>query len=154
MTYLSNEEHDPLTRCNSNDQGLALIFTEDYPRSRFGVASPYKVDRILSEQNVTINFHNWCLTPENFTKLEPLKNFWYALSTNYDTNGIEFISMLEAKHYPIWGIQYHPEKNTFEWTEKYSNIAHSNDAVYIAEFHAQFFVKVSVKYLSNNLHYT
>ena len=154
MTYLSNEEHDPLTRCNSNDQGLALMLTEYYPKSRWGMASPNEVDLILSEQKVTINFHNWCLTPENFTKLDTLKNFWDVLSTNYDVNGIEFISMFEAKHYPIWGIQYHPEKNMFAWQYKYHNIPHNHDAVYIAAFHAEFFVNVSIKYVSYNSRYT
>ena len=142
LTYLSNEEHDPLTRCDSNDQGSNLIFTDYYANSRFGMSSPDDVDNILGEQNVTINFHNWCLTPENFTKSEPLKSFWDVLSTNYDTTGIHFISMMESKHYPIWAIQYHPEKNMFEWTEKYSNIPHSRDAVHVAAFHAEFFVQV------------
>ena len=143
LTYLSNEESDPLTRCNSNDQGANLIFTENYPKSRFGMSSPNDVDDILSQQNVTINFHNWCLTPENFTKLEPLKNFWNVLSTNYDENGLQFISMMESKHYPIWAVQYHPEKNMFEWTEKYSNIPHTQDAVHIAAFESQFFIQVN-----------
>ena len=141
LTYLSNEENDPLTRCDSNDQGANLIMTEDYPKSRFGISSPDDVDQILSEKNVTINFHNWCLTPENFTKLELLKDFWSVLSTDYDENGIQFISMMESKHYPIWAVQYHPEKNAFEWTEKYPNIPHTQDAVHIAAFHSEFFVE-------------
>ena len=142
LTYLSNEEQDPLTRCDSNDQGSYLIFTDNYEKSRFGMSSPDDVDNILGEQNVTINFHNWCLTPENFTKSDPLTSFWNVLSTNYDTTGVNFISMMESKHYPMWAIQYHPEKNMFEWTEKYSNIPHSRDAVHIAAFHAEFFVQV------------
>ena len=142
MTYLSNEDHDPLTLCDSNDQAANLIFTKDYPSSRIGMKSPDDVDLILSEQNVTINFHQWCLTPENSTKSDPLKGFWDVLSTNYDTNGIQFISMMESKHYPIWAVQYHPEKNMFEWTEKYPNIPHTRDAVHAAAFHAEFFVEV------------
>ena len=142
LTYLSNEENDPLTRCNSNDQKANLLLTESYSKSRFGLSSPDDIDLILSEQNVTINFHNWCLTPENFTKLETLKDFWNVLSTNYDENEIQFISMMEAKHYPFWAVQYHPEKNMFEWTEKYPNIPHTQDAVHVAAFHSEFFVEV------------
>ena len=142
LTYLSNEEHDPLTRCESNDQGANLLFTENYSVSRIGMASPDDVDKILSEQNVTTNFHNWCLTPENFTKSDPLKSFWDVLSTNYDEHGLQFISMMEAKHYPMWAVQFHPEKNMFEWTEKYTHIPHSRDAVHIAAFQAEFFVEV------------
>jgi len=89
------------------------------------------------------------LTPENFTKLETLKDFWSVLSTNYDENDIQFISMMEAKHYPFWAVQYHPEKNMFEWTEKYPNIPHTKDAVHIAAFHSEFFVEEARKNLNS-----
>ena len=153
LAYLSNEQHKPLTRCNSSDQAEALILTQNYPESRWGQATPSEVDLILSEQDVTINFHHWCFTPENFKKLEPLKSFWDVLATNYDVNGIEFISMLEAKHHPFWGIQYHPEKNVYEWTQKKLNIPHTRDAVFAAAFHAEFFVDVSRKVHSNSSFY-
>ena len=143
LTYLSNEEHDPLTLCESSDQVANLLFTEKYPESRFGMASPDDVDQILSEQDIAINFHNWCLTPENFTKSEPLKSFWDVLSNNYDEQGLQFISMMEAKNYPIWAIIYHPEKNMFEWTEKFTHIPHTRDAVHIAAFEAEFFIEVA-----------
>ena len=144
LTYLSNEENDPLTRCNSNDQGANLLLTENYPKSRFGLSSPDDVDLILSEQNVTINFHNWCLTPENFTKSEALRKFWNVLATNKDFNGLEFISLMEAKHYPIWASEYHPEKVSYEWTLKFPNIPHFKDALHVAAHHAAFFVEVSI----------
>jgi gamma-glutamyl hydrolase len=34
-----------------------------------------------------------------------------------------YISTVEAKEYPILGLQWHPEKNNFEWT-KHKNIPH------------------------------
>ena len=40
-------------------------------------------------------------------------------------NGLEFISSLEAKEYPFYGTQYHPEKNSFEWTLNYPDMAHT-----------------------------
>ena len=141
--YWSNEDQDPLTRCESNNQALPIESTWLYSKSRWNEASPEDVDVILMEQDVTINFHNWCLTPRNFTLSEKLRNFWDVLATNRDENGLEFVSMVEAKDYSIWGVQYHPEKNAFEWTEKWSNIPHSPHAVYSAAFHADFLVKVS-----------
>ena len=93
---------------------------------------------------MTVNFHKWCLTPENFTKFEALKNFWNVLSTNKDWDGLEFISLMEAKHYPIWGSQYHPEKNAYEWTRKYPDIPHFKDAIHVSAHQAEFFVEVLV----------
>jgi gamma-glutamyl hydrolase len=34
-----------------------------------------------------------------------------------------YISTIEAKQYPILGLQWHPEKNSFEWT-KHKHIPH------------------------------
>ena len=44
-----------------------------------------------------------------------------------------------AKKYPIYGTQWHPEKNVFEWTTK-EGINHSEHAVIITQTAANFFV--------------
>ena len=42
------------------------------------------------------------------------------MATNVDDDGVEFVSLIEAKGgVPVWGSQFHPEKNAFEWTTKY-----------------------------------
>ena len=91
---------------------------------------------------MTINFHENCLTPTNFTKyvanfsthLElnlhnlryKLGNFWKPLSYNFDSNKLKYISTIEAKKYPFVGVQFHPEKNIFEWaTNTVGNIPHN-----------------------------
>jgi hypothetical protein len=43
-----------------------------------------------------------------------------------------------AYSFPIYGTQWHPEKNTFEWTKPY--IPHSPLAVKVTFFMADFFV--------------
>ena len=43
-----------------------------------------------------------------------------------------------AFNYPIFGVQFHPEKNCFEWIPK--NVNHSRDAVEICHFFADFLV--------------
>ena len=45
----------------------------------------------------------------------------------------------KGKRYPIYGVQWHPEKNPFEWTTA-ENIPHSADAILAAQFVANFFV--------------
>ena len=44
-----------------------------------------------------------------------------------------------AKMYPIYGTQWHPEKNAFEWAPDQA-INHSDHAVLIAQRAANFFV--------------
>jgi len=149
LAYLSNEEQRNLKSCSSQQQPLALELTDDYSASYFASQTPDDVTEILATQNVTINFHRWCLTPENFTKFEALKNFWNVLSTNRDWDGLEFISLMEAKHYPIWGSQYHPEKNAYEWTRKYPDIPHFKDAIHASAHQAEFFIEQTRKNLNS-----
>jgi len=149
LAYLSNEEERNLKSCSSQQQPLALELTDDYATSYFAKQTPDEVTEILSTQNVTVNFHRWCLTPENFTKFEALRNFWNVLSTNKDWDGLEFISLMEAKHYPIWGSQYHPEKNAYEWTRKYPDIPHFKDAIHVSAHQAEFFVEETRKNLNS-----
>ena len=44
-----------------------------------------------------------------------------------------------AYKYPIYGTQWHPEKNPFQWTD--DNIPHDIDAVRVAQHMANFFVE-------------
>ena len=50
------------------------------------------------------------------------------------------MALIEAHEYPIWGSQFHPEKNPYEWTRKYENIPHSKEAMDASAFFAQYFV--------------
>lgn len=44
-----------------------------------------------------------------------IQEFFDILSINSDKNGIQFISTIEAKNFPFYGTQFHPEKNIFMW---------------------------------------
>ena len=60
-----------------------------------------------------------------------MDTFWDILSVNEDVNGLEFVSTMEAKNYPIFGTQFHPEKNAYEWAPKYPGIPHTRYVGYI-----------------------
>ncbi|KDR20014.1 Gamma-glutamyl hydrolase [Zootermopsis nevadensis] len=62
---------------------------------------------------------------------------WHVLSVNRH-NGSEFISSFEHKKYPFYGVQFHPEKNAFEW--KIESIPHSADAILVEQFYGNFLV--------------
>ena len=150
MAYLSNDEQRSFSKCSSHQQPLALNLTEDYFNSHFGKQIPKDITEILSTQNITLNSHGWCLTPENFTKFEALRSLWDVLAINKDVNGVEFISLMEAKQYPMWVSQYHPEKVSYEWALKHPNIPHFKDAIHAAAHQAEFFVQVSIIYCAKN----
>ena len=54
-----------------------------------------------------------------------MSKFWTPLSWNWDKFGLEYLSSIEAIQYPFVGVQFHPEKNIFEWSEREPRIPHS-----------------------------
>ena len=67
-----------------------------------------------------------------------------VLSLNHDWNGVEFISSLESVDYPFYGVQFHPEKNVYEWNRE-TRIPHSKEAVLINQYFADFFINEARK---------
>jgi len=73
-----------------------------------------------------------------------LNHDWRFMTTNEDSYGLEYISTLEHKEYPLYGLQFHPEKNIYEWREdKVHN--HSADGIRVSQYFANFFVNEGKK---------
>ena len=107
--------------------------------------SPTALKSIFSGRNVTMNNHRSGITPEHFASYSSEAGL-VALSTNADRNGKVFLSSMEHKTAPIFGVQFHPEKNPFEKGVKADGsfkeaIDHSVEAVAAAEYLASFFIE-------------
>lgn len=72
----------------------------------------------------------------NFTSMN-LNTFWNPITVNEDKDNLTFISMIEAKNYPFVGLQFHPEKNAYEWVK---DDPHSWSAIYSARYFYDWFV--------------
>uniref|UniRef100_A0A8C5W2T8 folate gamma-glutamyl hydrolase n=1 Tax=Microcebus murinus TaxID=30608 RepID=A0A8C5W2T8_MICMU len=102
----------------------------------------------LAAEPLTTNFHEGSLSMENFMMNENLKKFFNVLTTNTDGK-IEFILTMEGYKYPVYGVQWHPEKVPYEW-KKLKGIFHAPNAVKTAFYLAEFFVDEAQK---NNHHF-
>jgi gamma-glutamyl hydrolase len=91
---------------------LAIEPTEYAADSR--MYSSNNVLDLASNYPITMNNHGAGVTPDDFNSFEGLDNF-NILSTNVDRGGKKFVSSFEHKTLPIYAVQYHPEKNTFEY---------------------------------------
>jgi gamma-glutamyl hydrolase len=94
----------------------------------------------ISTEPLTMNYHSYGVTTETFKSNSKLTEFFRVLSTNVDRNGVEFVSSIESKKYPVYGVQWHPEKNAFEWGRT-QGTNHSEHAVAIMQYAANFFVQ-------------
>ncbi len=69
----------------------------------------------LANNAVTENYHHWALTSDTFASNPKLLSFYNVISRNYDRKGVSFVSAFEAKDYPFYAVQFHPERPIFEW---------------------------------------
>ncbi|XP_037045526.1 gamma-glutamyl hydrolase-like isoform X2 [Bradysia coprophila] len=138
LTYLSANSSELRENCYSDRQALHLEFEEDFRNSKLFGSCPDDIVQILSSEPVTANFHQFCVTKKNLT-LFGIDEEWKVLSENNDFNGQRFISSYEHVRYPFYGIQFHPEKNIYEWIIN-RNISHTPNAIKAAQYFAYFFV--------------
>jgi transketolase len=91
---------------------LPLNITDEGEKSRmFKNMSPGCIKR-LKTRNVTMNNHKMGVSPYKFKQHKNLNNFFKMVSTNKDRQGKKFVSTIEAHHYPFYGVQWHPERNS------------------------------------------
>jgi len=102
----------------------------------------------FATQNITMNNHHFGVTSATYHSNARLSALYNVLSNNVDRNGREFVSTVEAKKYPFYGLQWHPEKNPWEWTVA-ENIPHSAIAVEATLYTSQFFINEARKSTSS-----
>ena len=52
--------------------------------------------------------HDWVIKTDTYDKREPLQDFFHILATD-TLEDEEFVVAVEAKHYPVTGVMFHPE---------------------------------------------
>jgi gamma-glutamyl hydrolase len=111
--------------------------------------------------NITMNNHNQGIDPERFLQTPSLTKYWEITSMNFDLQGRPFVSTIEPwqnQRFPVYGVQYHPEKNTFEYgTYPHTNIPyeaidHSPAGITMSLELASFFVNLARRNQENGKH--
>jgi gamma-glutamyl hydrolase len=106
--------------------------------------------RTVVEKPVAMNSHHQGIEPQHFLANPQLVAMWHITSTNHDVNGRPFVSTIEPidpQRTPLYGVQYHPEKNAFEYSSypgtniPYEAIDHSAEGIAFSLTLAQFFVE-------------
>ncbi|XP_068437848.1 gamma-glutamyl hydrolase-like [Clinocottus analis] len=131
-----------LSLTNTSGVALPLNFIHEAKDSRMFKDFPAELLEDLASEPLTANAHKWSITLSTHNTNEELNNFYKVISTNTDGT-TEFVSTVEAYDYPIYGTQWHPEKNAFEWRNSY--IPHSASAIKTGFYMADFFVKEAKK---------
>ena len=139
LSTLISGDANILSNTDSSNLPLPLTFSQDYRNSKLFGRIPDFLAHYLSTAATTMNNHKHSLLTSTFEQNEKLNSFFKVLSTNKDRNGLEFVSTLEGNKYPIFATQWHPEKNSFEWSSK-ENIPHQEMSIKVTQYMSNFFV--------------
>merc|ERR1712183_490038 len=118
MVSVASEAGESILQSNYDAENISLplYFTEDsFNNSQLFLNSHI---RQIATQNVTMNNHQRGISPEAFVSDRLLSSMFKIISTNIDRLGKPFVSTIEAKNttmFPFYGVQWHPEKNNFEF---------------------------------------
>eukprot|EP00112_Aurelia_sp_Birch-Aquarium-sp1_P004682 Seg153.4 transcript_id=Seg153.4/GoldUCD/mRNA.D3Y31 product="Gamma-glutamyl hydrolase" protein_id=Seg153.4/GoldUCD/D3Y31 len=133
------DKKDFLIHTFSKNYSVPLDFTDEYKESRmFGQASKGIIDTLMKKP-ITINAHLFSLPTEYFMTNQVLKEFYRTISTNKDREGNGFLSTYEGRKYPMYGLQWHPEKLLFVWNPLMV-ADHSLDSIRVAQYVSNFMV--------------
>lgn len=131
---------------NAMNLSLPLQLTDRAHSSRLLGTAPPSVIQAMTDHNTTFNFHHRGVSPTRWESFPALTMTFEVLSTNTDTDGKPFVSTVEGRNgLPWYGVQWHPEKNTFEHGlsedgTPFEAIPHSPEAVAVQQYVANFFV--------------
>ncbi|CAI2370140.1 unnamed protein product [Moneuplotes crassus] len=120
---------------NANNVSL----TEDVSESKLFEEMPDHLVEALEEENITYNHHYDGVVPDIFEKYSNLREEYHMLGVSYDEKDQEYVAVIEAKNFPIYGFQFHPEKNIYTWRTD-MEIPHSRVAIEFSQFLSNFFI--------------
>lgn len=68
----------------------------------------------LEKYNSTAEFHHKGISPETYAKYPVLNDFFKITTYGKDLEDKVYIASIEARNYPIFGVQFHPEKTPYD----------------------------------------
>jgi hypothetical protein len=102
--------------------------------------------KMLTNEELTAQFHNYGVSPETYEWRRELKSFFKITSFGADRDRKIYISTMESRDtsLPIYSVQFHPEKTPFDRNDN-DEIPQSTDAVIISQRFAQFLISEAMK---------
>lgn len=139
LSIIFSKNYTLLTKFNAEDAPAPLFYTDEATNSHFIKSLPADVVYNLQNYPIAMENHMNGLSMVSYQENRPLRDFFKVLSLSLDKDGAPYVSTMEAHQYPITAVQWHPEKNAFEWSPEL-HIPHSPDAVRMCQEIANFFV--------------
>lgn len=121
---------------------LPLKYVKNPKNTRMYEGLSKKKAMALRNKNYTYNSHRFGFSPKTFKTDDGLNKFWDVTAHHFMPNGTAFVASIEAKNYPFFGTQGHPEKPSQVWYEGL-NIDHSWESIQVQAHFSKLFVKMA-----------
>jgi len=69
----------------------------------------------LEHTTATLQNHQHGISVKGFTKNTSLVQFYHIVASAIDDKGKEYVAAIESKYFPVYGVQFHPERSP-SWT--------------------------------------
>jgi gamma-glutamyl hydrolase len=109
----------------------------------FANLQDHLVETMKNQHSMFYN-HRYGFNMSLLSDNKELNDFFIITAKGTDNNGKEFIAGLEAKNYPIFIVQYHPERTLSEWLNKV-HFYHPDEVGMAALTQGAFFVSEATK---------
>lgn len=96
----------------------------------------------LKSEALTAEFHHLGVSLDDYRIFSDLEAFLMQTSFAFDKDGKIYVASAEARNYPIYMVQFHPEKTSYDRNSS-DNIPQGIDAVRVSHNFANFFVNVA-----------
>jgi len=106
-----------------------------------GLLADY-VNKSIDQILILKKTHTHTVTLETWRSTPALPQFFRLISDSSDRGQVPFASTIEARRYPIFATQWHPERSLYEWGPT-EDINHSPAAVRIVQLVADALVRNS-----------
>jgi len=89
-----------------------------------------------------LNSHSYGVDPQKFDTDKGLSSLFTLTSISYEPEGDmrPFTASMESEKYPIFGVQFHPEKPSFMFTDN-SGVNHSWESIELNQSFSKYFVE-------------
>jgi len=113
-------------------------------KSRMFRNMPHHLAEFIKGRRSMFYNHRYGFNSSLHDEHDVINSFFRVTAKAVDDNGKEFIAAMEAKDYPIYTVQYHPERVLSEWKNK-SHFDHPDESAQAVLVQAMFFVSEARK---------
>jgi gamma-glutamyl hydrolase len=109
---VSNNEKSPLSGiANQSHVTRPVKFLQN--SSIFKDIDSPTFTKVTSEPGIYHFNHQFAINSQTFKASTALSKYFNLSGVSVNSEGVEFVSVVEGRDWPVYGVQFHPEKNNF-----------------------------------------